>query len=430
MTTGMLTAFATAAAAPAAAVDTGAFVDNSFLLLFSGMVVVFMAAGFCMLESGLVRSKNAATIALKNITLFAIAGIMFYLVGYRLMYDGVDGGLFGTIGVWSPDALDAPEGDVASAADWFFQMAFVATAASIVSGTLAERIKLRPFLIFVAVLTALIYPITGAWQWGEGWLYANGFQDFAGSTLVHSVGGWAALMGALFLGPRYGKYGPDRRVQKPMPGSNLPLAALGTFILWFGWFGFNGGSQLAAGTIEDMSAVGKIMANTNMAAAAGVVMALITSEIMFRKADLTFVLNGAIGGLVAITAGPLEPALWQSMIIGGVGGVIVVVAVPLLDKLNIDDVVGAIPAHLLCGIFGTMVVPFTSVSDGLNIWQQFGMQAAGVLAIGAFTAAASALVWFALKKTMGLRPSVEDEMRGLDRAELGMEAYPDFFGRD
>ena len=420
----------TGSAAAASSVDPGAFVDNSFLLLFSGMVVVFMAAGFCMLESGLVRSKNAATIALKNITLFSIAGIMFYLVGYRLMYDGVDGGWIGSLGVWSPEALDAPEGDIASAADWFFQMAFVATAASIVSGTLAERIKLRPFLIFVAVLTALIYPITGAWQWGEGWLYTRGFQDFAGSTLVHSVGGWAALTGALLLGPRLGKYASDGRVQKPMPGSNLPLAALGTFILWFGWFGFNGGSQLAAGTIEDMSAVGKIMANTNMAAAAGVVMALITSEILFRKADLTFVLNGAIGGLVAITAGPLEPALWQSMIIGGCGGIIVVTAVPLLDRLKIDDVVGAIPAHLLCGIFGTMAVPFTSVSEGLNIWQQFGMQALGVLAIGGFTAAFSGLVWFGLKATVGLRPSAEDERSGLDRAELGMEAYPDFFGRN
>lgn len=408
---------------------SSAYIDNSFLLLFSGMVVVFMAAGFCMLESGLVRSKNAATIALKNISLFAIAGIMFYIVGYRLMYDGVDGGWFGTFGVWSPDALDSPSGDVASAADWFFQMAFVATAASIVSGTLAERISLRPFLIFVVVLTALIYPIAGAWKWGEGWLHVMGFQDFAGSTLVHSVGGWAALTGAIIIGPRLGKYDAEGRIIRPFPGSNLPLAALGTFILWFGWFGFNGGSQLAAGTIEDMSAVGKIMANTNIAAAGGVVAALIASEIVFRKADLTFVLNGAIGGLVAITAGPLDPTMWQALLIGGAAGVIVVIMVPVFDRLRIDDVVGAIPSHLLCGIFGTLIVPLTTAADGLTWYQQFGVQLLGVAAIGVFVAGSSAALWLGLKHTMGLRPTADDEMRGLDQAELGMQAYPDFYGR-
>lgn len=418
---------------PQTAIDTAvaasAFVDNSFLLLFSGMVVCFMAAGFCMLESGLVRAKNAATIALKNISLFAIAGIAFYLVGYRLMYDGVDGGWIGTFGVWSPEALGEPSGSVASAADWFFQMAFVATAASIVSGTLAERITLRPFLIFVVLLTAFIYPVAGAWKWGEGWLHTLGFQDFAGSTLVHSVGGWAALTGAIILGPRVGKYGPDGRIIKPLPGSNLPLAALGTFILWFGWFGFNGGSQLAAGTIEDMSAVGRIMANTNIAAAGGVVAALIASEIVFRKADLTFVLNGAIGGLVAITAGPLAPEMWQALLIGGAAGVIVVVTVPLLDRLRIDDVVGAIPSHLLCGIFGTLIVPLTMTADGLSGFQQAGVQLLGVAAIGLFVAGASTAIWLGLKVTLGLRPPAEEEMRGLDQSELGMQAYPDFYAR-
>ncbi|MEE2565664.1 ammonium transporter [Hyphobacterium marinum] len=411
------------------AAAASAFVDNSFLLLFSGMVVVFMAAGFCMLESGLVRAKNAATIALKNISLFAIAGIAFYLVGYRLMYDGVDGGWIGTFGVWSPDALDEPSGSVASAADWFFQMAFVATAASIVSGTLAERITLRPFLIFVVLLTAFIYPIAGAWKWGEGWLHVLGFQDFAGSTLVHSVGGWAALTGAIILGPRVGKYGPDGRIIKPLPGSNLPLAALGTFILWFGWFGFNGGSQLAAGTIEDISAVGRIMANTNIAAAGGVVAALIASEIVFRKADLTFVLNGAIGGLVAITAGPLAPEMWQALLIGGAAGVIVVITVPLLDRLRIDDVVGAIPSHLLCGIFGTLIVPLTMTADGLSRFEQAGVQLLGVAAIGLFVAGTSTVIWLGLNAVLGLRPPVEEEMRGLDRSELGMQAYPDFYAR-
>jgi len=407
--------------------DVMAFVADTMLLLMSGMVVVFMAAGFCMLETGLVRAKNAATISLKNIALFSIAALTYYLVGYRLMYDGVDGGLIGTLGVWSPDALGEPGASAASSADWFFQMAFVATAASIVSGTLAERIKLGPFLIFIVVLTSLIYPIAGAWKWGEGWLHLMGFQDFAGSTLVHSVGGWAALMGALILGPRYGKYGPDGRIQKPMPGSNLPLAALGTFILWFGWFGFNGGSQLAAGTIEDVSAVGKILANTNTAAAAGVLGALGTAYLAFKKPDLTLVLNGAIGGLVAITAGPLDPTLWQSMIIGAVGGVLVVVSVPLLDKLKIDDVVGAIPAHLVCGIWGTLVAALTTQADGLNVLSQLGIQMVGILSIGAFVAAFSAGVWLTLKYTVGLRPSLDEEIIGLDKSELGMEAYPDFY---
>ena len=409
--------------------ETAAFVDSTFLLLISGMVVVFMAAGFCMLESGLVRSKNAATIALKNVSLFSLAGIAYYLVGFNLMYEGVDGGWIGSFGTFSPEPLDEPTGAYASGANWFFQMAFVATAASIVSGTVAERLNLRPFLVFVFLLTAFIYPVIGAWKWGEGWLHQLGFQDFAGSTLVHSVGGWAALAGAIVIGPRLGKYGRNGKVVRPMPGSNLPLAALGVFILWFGWFGFNGGSQLAAGSIEDVSSVGVIMANTNIAAAAGVLGALFTSELMFKKADLTFVLNGAIGGLVAITAGPLDPPLWASLIIGGIGGVIVVVAVPLLDRLGVDDVVGAIPAHLFCGIFGTLVVPFFLVSEGHSFLSQLGVQALGVVTIGAAVFTVSFAIWYGLKLLIGLRPDPEAERRGLDRSELGLEAYPDFYSQ-
>ncbi len=275
-------------------------------------------------------------------------------------------------------------------------------------------------LIFVAILTAVIYPIQGSWEWGAGWLDAEfGFSDFAGSTLVHSTGGWAALMGAIIIGARKGKYGKDGRIN-PMPGSSMPLATLGTFILWMGWFGFNGGSQLALGSAADAIAIADIFANTNAAAAGGVVAAMITSQLMFKKVDLTMALNGAIGGLVSITAEPLTPTIGNAVLIGGIGGVLVVVAVPLLDKLKIDDVVGAIPAHLVCGIWGTMAVPLTN-SDA-----SFGGQLVGVIAIGAFVSIASVIVWMGLKLTIGVRASEEDEQMGLDRAELGMEAYPEF----
>ncbi|MGF1463161.1 MAG: ammonium transporter [Maricaulaceae bacterium] len=399
-----------------------AYVDNTFLFLVSGMVVMFMAAGFCMLEAGLVRQKNAATICLKNISLYALAGLAFYLCGYELMYGGQTP-FFGVPGPWAPsDSLDT---GYASASDWFFQMVFVATAASVVSGALAERIKLWPFLIFVVLLCGLIYPIQGAWKWGGGWLDALGFQDFAGSTLVHSTGGWAALTGAILLGPRTGKFDAQGRV-RAMPGSNLPLAALGTFVLWMGWFGFNGGSQLALGTEADANAVAMIFANTNTAAAAGVVAAMALSQVRYGKVDLTLALNGAIGGLVSITAGPLDPALWQAMIIGGLGGILVVLVVPLLDRLRIDDVVGAIAAHLACGIWGTLAVAWTTQAEGLGPLSQLGVQALGVLAIGLFVSIASALIWLALKASFGIRASQEDEYQGLDIAECGLEAYPEF----
>ncbi len=421
-----LAAFAAAPAWAAVEAET-AFVFNSLSFLICGFLVMWMAAGFCMLEAGLVRSKNVATMCLKNISLYSLAGIMYYLIGYNLMYNGVDGGFMGIPGPWSADDAKAlggsfgGEGDptYAASSDWFFQMVFVATAASIVSGTLAERIKIFPFMIFVVVLTGVIYPIQGAWQWGGGWLSEMGFADFAGSTLVHSTGGWAALTGAIILGARKGKYDAQGRVH-PMPGSNLPLATVGTFILWLGWFGFNGGSQLAMGSGADVIAIANIFANTNMAAAGGVVAAMVVSQLIYKKTDLTMILNGAIAGLVSITAGPDTPGLGGSVIIGAVGGVLVVFAIPLLDKFKIDDVVGAISAHLVAGVWGTMAVPITN--DGAS----YVTQAIGIVAIGAFVAVASTIVWLALKYTLGIRLDEEAEHNGGDVSELGLEAYPEF----
>ena len=420
------------------------YVDNSYLFLIGGIIVMFMAAGFMCLEAGLVRSKNAAMQSMKNVALFAVAGIMFFVVGYSMAYPGAENFLFGGWlgGAPAPQDFGDPAkvgGDgYAPASDWFFQMVFVATAASIVSGTVAERIKLWPFLIFTAVLTAFIYPIVAGWQWGGGALSALGFSDFAGSTLVHSTGGWAALVGALILGPRAGKYFGKR--VNPMPGSNIPLAALGTFILWFGWFGFNGASQLAAGSIADINSVAIIFANTNTAAAGGVMAAMILTAVLYKgKIDATMVFNGAIGGLVSITAEPLTPSMFEALLIGGVGGVLVVLAVPLLDKLKIDDVVGAIPAHLVCGIWGTMIVAInTQTAKGQDangddilrsIPEQFMAQGIGVLATAVFVCVASAIVWLLLKYTIGIRVSAEVEQMGLDKAEVGLEAYPEFSNR-
>lgn len=413
-------------AAPAVTPDV-AYILNTLLFLIGGFLVMWMAAGFAMLEAGLVRSKNVSMQSLKNVALFAIAGIMYWLVGYKLMYTGVDGGFIGTIGSYSFDPVGLEGADTAAlldtgystASDWFFQMVFVATAASIVSGSLAERIKLWPFLVFTVVLTGFIYPIAGSWQWGGGWLSEMGFSDFAGSTLVHSVGGWAALAGALLLGARTGKYDASGRVN-PMPGSNIPLATLGTFILWLGWFGFNGASQLAMGTISDISDVSRIFANTNIAAAGGVVTTIVLLQLLYKKVDVTMVLNGALAGLVAITAEPLAPAVWQALVIGAVGGAIVVFTVPLLDKLKIDDVVGAIPVHLFAGIWGTLIVAWTNSDASIST------QLLGIVAYGVFTLVASFAVWFVIKSVIGLRASAEDEMMGLDKAEVGVEAYPEF----
>lgn len=404
-----------AAAAPAA---DQAYLFNTLLFLLGGILVVWMAAGFAMLEAGMVQSKNVSMQCVKNIALYSIAGLMFWAIGYNVMYEGVDGGYIGSfLPKAIPDtAKDA--GDYSAGSDWFFQMAFCATAASIVSGTLAERIKLWPFLLFVVLLCGVIYPVVGAWTWGGGFLNKMGFSDFAGSTIVHSTGGWAALAGALILGARSAKYQDGKLT--PLPGSSMPLATLGTFILWLGWFGFNGASQLAFATNVDASAVSRIFVNTNLAAAAGVVVALLLSEILYRKVDLTFALNGALAGLVAITAEPLTPSPLWAIIIGGIGGMIVVFTVPLLDKLKIDDVVGAIPVHLFAGIWGTMAVPLTN--DGAS----FVTQAIGVGAVGVMVFFVSLIVWILFRFTIGLRCTPEQEMKGLDISEIGVEAYPEF----
>ena len=408
--------------------EHGIFILNSLLFLVAGFLVMFMACGFCMLEAGLVRAKNTTMQLTKNVALFSVAAIGYYIVGYNLMYplgtwsvDGILSGVIGTavmeaVGVSADGADDISYASTAS--DYFFQLMFCAATASIVSGTLAERIKLWPFLLFTLILTALIYPFQASWKWGGGFLDEMGFLDFAGSTVVHSVGGWAALAGALVLGARTGKYRDGRVV--PMPGANLPLATLGTFILWLGWFGFNGGSQLAMGTIGDVADVSRIFANTNAAAAGGAIAALILTQVFYKKVDLTMVLNGALAGLVSITAEPLTPTLGVATLIGAVGGLIVVFSVPFLDKLRIDDVVGAIPVHLFAGIWGTIAVVLT------NGDASFGTQVIGIVTVGVFTFVVSWVVWTVLKFTIGIRVSEEQELAGLDNAELGMEAYPEF----
>ena len=404
--------------------EIGPYIMTTLLFCMAGFLVFFMAAGFAMLEGGLVRSKNVTMQMTKNIGLFSIAAIMYWLVGFNTMYPGDFNGFFALGGQTKLDPVGVSHADAALdyasiGSDFFFQLVFVAATASIVSGAVAERIKLWPFLIFVIVLTGFMYPISGSWKWGGGWLDAAGFQDFAGSTVVHSVGGWAALAGAIVLGPRIGKYGKDGKIH-PIPGSNLALATLGTFILWLGWFGFNGGSQLAMGTVGDVSDVSRIFANTNMAAAAGAVTALILTQVMYKKPDLTMVLNGALAGLVSITAEPLAPTLFGALWIGAVGGIIVVLTVPMLDKFKIDDVVGAIPVHLFAGIWGTIAVIFYNSDANLMT------QLTGIFAYGVFTFVASLVIWFILKAVMGIRVSEEDEINGLDVSELGMEAYPEF----
>ncbi len=403
------------------------FIMNSLIMLIGGILVFWMAAGFAMLEAGLVRSKNTTMQLMKNIGLFSVACFMYYLIGYNVMYPGdgwmIDGilGAFGTAGLEAVGvtAETADAYDYAStSSDFFFQVMFCATTASIVSGTIAERMKLSSFLVFTVILAALIYPIQASWKWGGGFLDQAGFLDFAGSTVVHSVGGWAALTGALILGPRLGKYKDGKVVA--MPGSNLPLAFLGTFILWLGWFGFNGASQLAFSSVGDAADVGRVMANTNAGAVGGALAALIATSVIYKKADLTMVLNGALAGLVSVTAEPLTPGLGAASLIGAVGGLIVVFLVPLLDKLRIDDVVGAIPVHLGAGIWGTIAVVFTN-SDASLFTQLYA-----IVVVGVFVIATTAVAWLAIKAAMGLRVSAEDEHMGLDKSELGMEAYPEF----
>ncbi|MEL6914576.1 MAG: ammonium transporter [Pseudomonadota bacterium] len=432
----LATALPTWAVAQEAGVDASSdtiFIFNSLLFLIGGFLVFWMAAGFAMLEAGLVRSKNVTMQLTKNISLFSLAAIFYYLIGYNLMYPlgnwsiGADetGGYLGAFGPALLEAVGVGRdgaddyGYASTGSDFFFQLMFCATTASIVSGTLAERIKLWPFLAFVIILTAFIYPIQASWKWGGGFLDSQfGFLDFAGSTVVHSVGGWAALAGAIILGARKGKYVDGKVV--PMMGSNLALATLGTFILWLGWFGFNGGSQLAMGTVGDVADVSRIFANTNTAAAGGAIAALILTQVMYGKVDLTMVLNGCLAGLVSITAEPLTPSLGMATLIGAVGGVIVVFGVPFLDKLKIDDVVGAIPVHLFAGIWGTMAVLLT------NGDATFTGQLIPIIIVAVFVFVVSLVVWTILNGVFGIRVDEESEVAGLDTSELGMEAYPEF----
>ncbi|MDP5254028.1 MULTISPECIES: ammonium transporter [unclassified Vibrio] len=391
---------------------------DTFYFLISGALVMWMAAGFAMLESGLVRSKNTTEILTKNFVLYAVACTMYLLVGYNIMYvDNGEGGWMPSIGALIGTQADGADHSLES--DFFFQVVFVATAMSVVSGAVAERMKLWSFLVFSVVLTAFIYPMEGYWTWGGGFLSAAGFSDFAGSGIVHMAGAAAALAGVLLLGARKGKYGKNGEIH-PIPGSNMPLATLGTFILWLGWFGFNGGSQLMVSDFENATAVGQIFLNTNAAAAAGAIAALIVCKSTWGKADLTMVLNGALAGLVAITADPLSPSPIASVIIGAVAGVIVVFSIIALDKVKIDDPVGAISVHGVCGFFGVMVVPMS------NGDASFGAQLLGAVVIFAWVFAASLVVWAILKATMGIRVSEEEEMEGVDMNECGVGAYPEF----
>ncbi|MBO9489675.1 ammonium transporter [Endozoicomonas sp. G2_1] len=394
------------------------FALDTFYFLISGALVMWMAAGFAMLEAGLVRSKNTTEILTKNICLYAIACVMFLLVGYNIMYvDNAEGGIIPSFG--SLIGSQAADADHSLESDFFFQVVFVATAMSIVSGAVAERMKLWAFLTFTVVLTAFIYPIEGYWTWGGGFLSEAGFSDFAGSGIVHMAGAAAALAGVLLLGARKGKYGKNGEVQ-PIPGANMPLATLGTFILWMGWFGFNGGSQLALSNTENATAVGQIFLNTNAAAAAGAVAALLLNKTFWGKADLTMILNGALAGLVAITADPLSPSPIAASLIGAVAGVIVVFSIVGLDKVKIDDPVGAISVHGVVGFFGVMVVPLNN-SDASFLTQLYGCAV-----IFAWVFAASIIVWAVLKKTMGIRVSEEEEYNGVDKSDCGIEAYPEF----
>ncbi|WP_304639244.1 ammonium transporter [Pseudomonas sp.] len=404
---------------------------DTFYFLLCGALVMWMAAGFAMLESGLVRAKNTTEILTKNVALYAIASVMYLVVGYHIMYSGSEGGILPSLGLLigaENDAADvlaaAAAGDedapyYSNRADFFFQVVFVATAMSIVSGAVAERMKLFAFLAFAVIMTGFIYPIQGYWSWGGGFLDAAGFSDYAGSGIVHMAGASAALAGVLVLGPRKGKYGANGQINA-IPGANLPLATLGTFILWMGWFGFNGGSQLIVSNIEDANAVAQVFVNTNASAAGGLIAALIVARILFGKADLTMALNGALAGLVAITAEPSTPGGFQATLIGAVGGVIVVFSILALDKLKIDDPVGAISVHGVVGIWGLLAVLLTNGDATI------GGQLIGIVSIFLWVFLVSLVVWLILKAVMGIRVSEEEEYEGVDISECGMEAYPEF----
>lgn len=400
---------------------------DTFYFLICGALVMWMAAGFAMLESGLVRAKNTTEILTKNIALYAVASVMYMLIGYHIMYSSPEGGILPSLGFLlgdenAADAILASGDDApyyAARADFFFQVVFAATCMSIVSGAVAERMKLWAFMVFAVAMTGFIYPIQGFWKWGSGFLNEAGFLDFAGSGVVHMAGAAAALAGVLLLGARKGKYGPNGQINA-FPGANLPMATLGTFILWMGWFGFNGGSQLKMSTIDDANAVANVFVNTNMSAAGGLIAALLVARILFGKADLTMALNGALAGLVAITAEPLTPTALQATLIGAVGGVLVVFSILGLDKIKIDDPVGAISVHGVVGIWGLLAVCLTNADSSL------GAQLLGIGSIFTFVFVSSLIVWSVIKLVIGLRVSEEEEYEGVDIAECGMEAYPEF----
>ena len=395
----------------------GQYIFNTLGFYLGGVLVAFMAAGFCMLECGLVTTKSVSTIAAKNIGKFAIASIVFFLCGYNLAYGIPEGGYIGSFSIWS-DSSEIGTG-YSDYSDWFYQAMFVCATVSIVSGAVAERIKIWPFFIFSAIMAAFIYPISMGWQWGGGWLATAGFSDFAGSTLVHACGGAAALAGVMVLGARAGRFGKKGETKSlvPFAASSIPLVTLGTFLLWFGWFGFNGFSQLAVGTFDDVTAISKIAVNTHLAGAAGTVTAAIVTRLIGGKTDIIMMLNGALAGLVAITAEPLNPSPILAMVIGSIGAIIMYFGTKFLESKCIDDVVGAIPVHMFAGIFGTLVVPISNPDT------TFGTQFTGVLSVCVFSFVLSYIVFRVLKATIGLRISAQAEKLGTDVAEVGVKAY-------
>ena len=395
----------------------GQYIFNTLGFYLGGVLVAFMAAGFCMLECGLVTTKSVSTIAAKNIGKFAIASIVFFLCGYNLAYGIPEGGYIGTFSIWS-DSSEIGTG-YSDYSDWFYQAMFVCATVSIVSGAVAERIKIWPFFIFSAIMAAFIYPISMGWQWGGGWLATAGFSDFAGSTLVHACGGAAALAGVIVLGARAGRFGKRGETKSlvPFAASSIPLVTLGTFLLWFGWFGFNGFSQLAVGTFDDVTAISKIAVNTHLAGAAGTVTAAVVTRLIGGKTDIIMMLNGALAGLVAITAEPLNPSPILAMVIGSIGAIIMYFGTKFLESKHIDDVVGAIPVHMFAGIFGTLVVPISNPDT------TFGTQFTGVLTVCVFSFVLSYIVFRSLKETIGLRISAQAEKLGTDVAEVGVKAY-------
>ena len=412
-----LSIFTTSSFAETTMSEEGQYIFNSLAFYIGGVLVAFMAAGFCMLESGLVTTKSVSTIAAKNIGKFAICSIVFFLVGYNLAYGIPEGGYIGSFSMWS-DGNEMGTG-YSGHSDWFFQTMFVCATASIVSGAVAERIKIWPFFIFAAFMAGLIYPISMGWQWGGGWLSTAGFSDFAGSTLVHACGGAAALAGIIVLGAREGRFGPkgQKRSMEPFAASSIPLVTLGTFLLWFGWFGFNGFSQLAMGTFDDVNAISKIAVNTHLAGAAGTVTGAALTRLLNGKTDIVMMLNGALAGLVAITAEPLTPGPILAMCIGAMGAVIMYFGTKFLESRALDDVVGAIPVHMFAGIFGTLVVPLSN-SD-----TNFGTQFIGVFSVCVFSFVLSYAIFRILKETVGLRISKSAERLGTDKAEVGVSAY-------